>query len=43
MIRSGLMERSAIGNDFKKAGNWLGNNLGTVVDVGSKLSKFIKF
>jgi hypothetical protein len=37
-----LEERSKIGNFFKKVGGWFKDNIGTVVDVGSKLAKVIK-
>jgi hypothetical protein len=37
-----LEERSKIGNFFKKVGGWFKDNIGTVVDVGSKLAKVVK-
>jgi hypothetical protein len=37
-----LEERSKVGNFFKKVGHWFKDNIGTVVDVGSKLAKVVK-
>jgi len=37
-----LEERSKFTDFFKKVGGWFKDNIGTVVDVGSKLAKVVK-